>query len=299
MPASQIAQRANRTLRDRGPKRGLNLKEFYPSRSNNSRKGDFGRVVVCGGSDRYAGCLAFNSLAALRGGADLAIVVAPKRAADIVAGYSPDLITVPCQSSFPDPNIAIELLENADALVLGCGITRTPESHRALIDIIQRCKTPMVLDAEALHALAANAASIKGKKALLTPNAGEYQVLSGASWPPTTEARTMAIKTLAAQYDATVIVKGAPDFISDGEQTYVDPRGSPYMTKGGYGDLLAGVAGAHLARGRNLFDAAKVAAFIVGRAGELASSKLGESTLASDVLMHLSFVIHSRRGESL
>jgi NAD(P)H-hydrate epimerase len=278
----------------RGPKRGLNLKEFYPSRSKNARKGDFGRVIVCGGSDRYAGCLAFNSLAALRAGTDLAIVVAPKRAADIVAGYSPDLITVPCDSSFPDPNTAIELLENADALVVGCGVTRTTESHRALLDIIQRCKTPMVLDAEALHALATDAASIKGKQALLTPNAGEYQVLSGTSWPLTEDARRTAVKTLAKQYHATVIVKGAPDIVSDGEQTYVDPRGSPYMTKGGYGDLLAGVAGAHLARGRSPFEAAKVAAFIVGRAGELASSKLGESTLASDVLPYLSVVIHPR-----
>jgi NAD(P)H-hydrate epimerase len=113
----------------------------------------------------------------------------------------------------------------------------------------------MVVDAEALHALAANADSIKGKKALLTPNAGEYEVLSGRSWPPSADAKSTAVKTLAKQYGATVIIKGAPDLISDGEQTYVDPRGSPYMTKGGYGDLIAGVAGAHLARGRSPFEA--------------------------------------------
>src|SRR5207253_6732858 len=172
-----------RTLDARGPVRGLSLKDFYPSRSSNARKGDFGRVIVCGGSDRYAGCLAFNSLAALRAGADLAIVVAPRRAADIVSGYSPDLITVPCDSSFPDPNIAIELLENADGLVVGCGVTRTPESHRALLDIIQRSKSPMVLDAEALHAIATAPDTIKGKHVLLTPNAGEYQVLSKSPWP--------------------------------------------------------------------------------------------------------------------
>src|SRR5713101_8170891 len=258
----------------------IQLSRYYPHRTGTVRKGDFGRVVAAGGSDRYSGCLLFNGLAALRAGADLAIVVAPKRAADIVAGYSPDLITVPCDSSFPDPNIAIELLENADALVVGCGVTRTPESHRALLDIIQRCKTPMVLDAEALHALATNALSIKGKQALLTPNAGEYQVLSGRSWPQTAGAQRTAAKALAKQYNATVIVKGAPDIVSDGEQTYVDPRGSPYMTKGGYGDLLAGVAGAHLARGRTPFDAAKVAAYKVGSAGELAGSWYGESVLA-------------------
>ena len=220
MPSNTSARRADRNLNLGGPKRDLNLKEFYPSRSNDARKGDFGRLVVCGGSNRYAGCLAFNSLAALRAGADLAIVVAPKRAADIVAGYSPDLITVPCDSPFPDPNVAIELLENADALVLGCGVVRTPESHRALVEIIQTCKIPMVLDAEALHALADNADSIKGKKVLLTPNAGEYQVLSGKPWPTTLDAKRGALETLARQYNAAIIVKGAPDLISDGDQTF-------------------------------------------------------------------------------
>src|SRR6266705_1386881 len=289
--------RRNRRVRgdpDSQLKKAVNLREFYPPRSNDVRKGDFGRVVICGGSDRYAGCLAFNSLAALRAGADLAIVVAPRRAADVVAGYSPDLITVPCDTPFPDPNIAVELLENADSLVLGCGVTRTLESHRALVDIIQRCKTPMVLDAEALHAVADDVHTIKGKKALLTPNAGEYQVLSGSPWPPTLDARKTAVETLARRYNATVVVKGAPDLISDGERTYEDLQGSPYLTKGGYGDLLAGVAGAHLARGRTPIDAARVAAFIVGRAGELASAKLGESTLASDILQYFSSVITSR-----
>src|SRR6266567_9434122 len=185
----------------------VDLDRVYPARSSDVRKGDFGRVVICGGSDRYAGCLAFNSLAALRAGADLAIVVAPRRAADIVAGYSPDLITVPCDSPFPDPDVAIELLEKADSLVMGCGVTRTPESHRALMDIIQRCKTPMVLDAEALHAIAATPEMIKGKQALLTPNAGEYQVLSKSPWPENVDGRKTAVQTLAKQYKATVIVK--------------------------------------------------------------------------------------------
>ena len=273
--------------------KALNLKEFYPSRSETARKGDFGRVVVCGGSDRYAGCLGFNALATLRAGADLAIVVAPRRAADIVAGYSPDLITVPCDSPFPDPDLAIESLGNADSLVLGCGVVRTPEAHLALIDIIKRCETPMVLDAEALHALASKRNSIHGKKALLTPNVGEYKILSGTMWPTTLEAQKAAVLALARKYEATIVVKGSPDIISDGNETYVDQQGSPYMTKGGYGDLLAGVAGAHIARGKTPFDAAKVATFIVGKAGKLAAGKLGESTMASDALQYLPTVIQS------
>ena len=126
----------------------------------------------------------------------------------------------------------------------------------------------------------------------MTPNTGEYQVLTGKPWPGSHKERATAARSLARQYSATVIVKGAEDFISDGTRTYVDHAGSPYMTKGGYGDLLAGVAGALLARGHAPFESAKAAAYIVGRAGEMVSKKLGESMLASDVLEMLPVVIH-------
>jgi NAD(P)H-hydrate epimerase len=152
----------------------------------------------------------------------------------------------------------------------------------------------MVLDAEALHAIAASTDAISGKNALLTPNVGEYQILSGSTWPETVDGRRTAVQGLAKQYNATVIVKGAVDFVSDGDRVHLDNTGSPYLTKGGYGDLLAGVAGAHLARGRSPFDAAKVAAFIVGKAGELAGAWFGESVLASDVLSHIDLVVRSR-----
>jgi len=150
--------------------------------------------------------------------------------------------------------------------------------------VIQECETPIVADAEALHALASGPDVIHGKKILLTPNAGEFQVLSGRPWPRTGKERATSVKSLAAKYHATVIVKGGLDFVSDGSRVVIDRAGSPYMTKGGDGDLLAGVAGALMARGHSPFDAARVAAYIVGRAGEMASKKFGEGTLASDTL---------------
>ena len=162
------------------------------------------------------------------------------------------------------------------------------------MEVIDGCQKPMVLDAEALHALASNPRVLKNKIALLSPNAGEYKVLAGESWPSKLDQRKTAAQMLAEQYGSTVIVKGSPDVMSDGQRTYIDTNGSSYMTKGGYGDLLAGVAGAQLARSATPFEAARVAAFIVGRAGQLASSKFGESTLASDVLEYFSSVIRSR-----
>jgi ADP-dependent NAD(P)H-hydrate dehydratase / NAD(P)H-hydrate epimerase len=272
------------------------LSKYYAFRPKNSRKGDFGRLIIAGGSDRYAGCLAFNALAALRAGVDLAIVVAPRRAADIVAGYSPDLITVPCASAFPEPRIVDELLSNADALLLGCGVARTRPAHNALLTIIRKCTQPIVVDAEALHAIADKPGVIRGKRILLTPNAGEFQVLSNTPWPSAREDRTKAVRALAKRYNATVIVKGAEDYISDRETVYVDVEGSPYLTKGGYGDLVAGVAGAMLARGNSPFESAKVAAYLVGRAGNIASRRFGEGTLASDTLTQLPLLLP--RGRS-
>jgi ADP-dependent NAD(P)H-hydrate dehydratase / NAD(P)H-hydrate epimerase len=240
--------------------------------------------------------LAFNALAALRSGADLSIIIAPRRAADIAAGYSPDLITATCATSFPDPIVAQEFLSRADSVIIGCGVIRTPAAHRALLSIIESCTAPLVVDAEALHALASKPNARRGKRMLLTPNAGEYQVLTGRAWPSSRKERSVATKSLARRYNSTVIVKGSEDFISDGTGIHIDHAGSPNMTKGGYGDLLAGVAGALLARGHMPYESATVSAYIVGRAGEIASRKLGEGTLASDLLEQLPFVIGRSTG---
>ena len=274
----------------------MDLKKFYPSRPRSSRKGDFGRIVVAGGSNEYSGCLAFNGLAALKAGADLAIIVAPNRAADIAACYSPDLITVPCNTPFPDPKLVRDRLSRADALIIGGGVVRTPQSHTALLKIIGDCSKPIIADAEALHAIASHPSACRGKQVLLTPNAGEYKVLAGQTWPETATDKTRAVKALARRYTASVIVKGADDYISDGTHVYVDHEGSPYMTKGGYGDLVAGVAGAVVARGYSPFEAGKVAAYIVGRAGSMASKKFGESTLASDTLDEIPFAIRRNKN---
>jgi ADP-dependent NAD(P)H-hydrate dehydratase / NAD(P)H-hydrate epimerase len=273
----------------------VNLHRIYPARPKNARKGDYGRVLIAGGSDRYAGCLAFNALAALKAGADLSIIIAPRRAADIVAGYSPDLITVACSSAFPDPRIVRDFRSSADALVLGCGVVRTRQAHKALLEILEESSCPVVADAEALHAIAARPGISLGKKILLTPNAGEFKVLSRKSWPSSKKERTASVRVLARQFGATVIVKGAEDYISDGERVHVDEEGSPFLTKGGYGDLLAGVAGAILARGQSPFDAARAAAYIVGRAGKIAAKRLRESTLASDALAELPNALSQRR----
>lgn len=286
----------------------MDLSQFFPPRPEESRKGDFGRVLVVGGSERYAGAPAFNALAALRCGADLVTVLAPRRAADIVASYGPDLITHPCEGDFPELADVEELLPYADAVVIGGGIERSSKAHRALRAILGALRKPMVVDAEGLRALAGDKGLVRGKVALLTPHGGEYQAMTGREWPKDEKHREEACRVAAEELGATVIVKGRREVISDGKRLARDEAGSPYLTKGGYGDLIAGAAGAMLARGQarsrseggsrgpqdaacTPFDAARFAAFVVGRAGELASAELGESTLASDALAQIPRVL--------
>lgn len=265
----------------------MDLARLYPERPPDARKGDFGRVVVAGGSERYTGAPALSALAALRAGADLAIVVAPRRAADVVATFAPDLITVPCDTPFPEPALVAGELARAQALVLGGGVERTDSAHAALRDVVRRASVPMVLDAEALHAIAADPAVLRGKRALLTPHGGEYRVVAGEPWPDAPDARREAVRAAAKRLGAAVIVKGATDVASDGARVEEDPESSPFLTKGGYGDLLAGVAGALLARGAGPLEAGLGAARIVGRAGRLAAEGAREGTLASDALRRI------------
>lgn len=221
-------------------------------------------------------------------------MIAPKRAADIVATHSPDLITVPCESRFPDPEVVMELSGNTDALVVGCGVERTKKAHASLVKIIRDYPGPVVIDAEALHAVAKSPRIVSGRQVLLTPNGGEFKVLTGKPWPASNEDRRASIKSLSKRFGCVVIVKGALDYISDGTRVHIDREGSPYLTKGGYGDLLAGAAGAFMARRATPFDAAKAAAFLIGKAGELAAEKFGEGTLASDALVEVPRIIMPR-----
>lgn len=269
----------------------MDLRAIYRLRPEEPVKGDFGRVLVVGGSDRYAGAPAFNALAALRAGADLVHVIAPRRAADLVASYAPDLITIPVGGPHPTWDDVRDNVARADAIVIGGGVERSEASHRELRTILREAGKPTVIDAEALHALAADPSLVQGKRALLTPNPHEYAVLAGTPWPASADERSHAARELARRFSCAVVVKGRYEVVSDGERVERDDAGSPYLTKGGYGDLLAGAAGAFLARGASPFDAARAAAFLVGSAGELAAKELGESTLASDALAKFPEVI--------
>jgi len=126
---------------------------------------------------------------------------------------------------------------------------------------------------------------ITGKNFLITPHLYEFYVLTNKKVDELSqEDRIRTVKEEAARLKTTILLKGAIDIISDGKEVALNTTGCGFMTKGGMGDTLAGIAGALMSRGINVFEAAQAAVYINGLAGELASKKLKESVTATDLI---------------
>jgi hydroxyethylthiazole kinase-like uncharacterized protein yjeF len=269
--------------------RGL-LKKAYPPRNAWNHKGQHGKLLVIAGSQQYTGSPVFNCMAALRAGADLVHLYSCRRAADIAANFSPDVITIPFEGtriSTWNVRQALTILPSYQGLVVGGGLGSHPDTLKAVRQILAGCSIPAVVDADALRAVAAHESCLKGGKFVLTPHADEFRALEGIAPSLGLQSRCGQVRKLAARIRQVVLLKGHLDVISDGTQVLLNRTGSPCMTKGGGGDCLAGICGALLARGLPTLEAAATAAFINGRAGSLACKEFGEGYIASDLLARI------------
>lgn len=250
-------------------------------RNKNSHKGTNGRILVIGGSELYTGAPALVGLAALRTGADLVHIAAPKRVADICASFSPDLITIPLSGQHFAQKHLKELqtyVEKVDCVVIGPGLGRSKETGKAVISFIKACKIPMVIDADALKLVVANLRIILKKNCVLTPHRKEFELLSGK------KSEAEEVRKFAAHHDAIILLKAPIDIITDGRKTEFNSTGNAGMTVGGTGDVLSGVVAGLIAQGVELFDAALKGAKINGIAGDTCRSKMGYGFMASDLL---------------
>ncbi|MCK4967865.1 MAG: NAD(P)H-hydrate dehydratase, partial [Candidatus Aenigmarchaeota archaeon] len=157
------------------------LKNVFVSRDTNAKKGDYGRVLVIGGSKVYTGAPALSALSALSCGCDISVIAAPKRAADICATFSPNLITYPLDGDFIEEKHLNEikpLIDKADAIVIGPGLGREEKTKKAIIKLLEIIKKPTVIDADAIAAVKLNKKILKGKPFVITPHRGEFKELA-------------------------------------------------------------------------------------------------------------------------
>jgi NAD(P)H-hydrate epimerase len=263
-----------------------------------AHKGDFGRLLVVGGSEVFSGAPTLVALAALRTGADIVYLAAPAKTAYAVSSISPDLITLKLQGEHLNcENITAlsSYVETVDAVVLGPGLGLHPETMSFVEDflnVVERAQKPLLLDADGLKAFARFKKPLK-TRAVFTPHSGEYAVLTGQRLPEDLQKRAKEIQKTAAMLNVTLLVKGHVDIISDGKNLKFNFTGNPGMTVGGTGDVLSGIAGALLAQGNTPFAAAAAAAFANGASGDFAVEKLGYHIVASDLIEWIPQVLNN------
>ena len=278
------------------------LNKIYKERPRGAKKYDFGLLIVIGGSDFYSGSPALAAMAAFKSGVDMVRIIAPKRAADIIASFSPNLAAYPLEGKWLEKKhlaTLIEMTESAKtvshgktAVVIGGGMGRSEETQGVILEYLARISVPAVVDADAIHALSKKPGIISGKPFLITPHTYEFFVLTGREvYKLPQEEKIKAVLEETDHLKTTILLKGRTDIISDGKSVALNKTGGPFLTVGGAGDTLAGICGAILARGIDPFLTAQVAAFINGLAGEIAFKKLGEGLMATDLIEAIPEVI--------
>ncbi len=228
-----------------------------PSRPRTAHKWSTGSVLVVGGSSGMTGAAVLAGKAALGFGAGAVGLAVPEDAADVAAASAPELL----HYSIDD------LPERYDVLLIGPGMGSDRVDLAA--KLISSWEGPVVVDADALAAVGSELTASRRFGTVVTPHAGEFKRMTGQ------EPSYLRARELAGRLDATVLLKGNPTFITDGEVPWVVNTGGPELATIGTGDVLAGMTAALLAGGEAPVVAARSAAYWHGRAGaEIARTRV-------------------------
>lgn len=258
-------------------------------------KGDYGHVLVIGGSIGLTGAPALCALSCLRTGAGLVTLAVPKSVYLIVASKLTEVMVYPLPETAggtlsTGAGTALKpLLAKADCVALGPGLSRNSTTVRAVWQLVAGVHLPIVLDADGINAFAGGArtklARAKGT-IVMTPHPGEMARLLGISVAEVQKNRGQLAKKTAKELKAVVVLKGHKTVVAHPSgKWYVNQTGNPGMATAGTGDLLTGMIAALIGQGLDPFAAAKAGVYLHGLAGDLAAKRVGQvGLIASDVL---------------
>lgn len=263
-------------------------------RDRDAHKGDFGHLLVIAGSLGKAGAAVMTAKGALRSGCGLVSVATPVSLVPIIQQQFAEAMVIPAGESI-DGTLGIgseeELLKASGrmrACAIGPGLSTHYETAQVVKNLVQRMEVPLVIDADALNAVAGSADILAKAKApvIVTPHPGEMARLLGISTDDVQRDRIGSAKGFAEEYDITVVLKGAGTVIATPEgDAFINAGGNPGMATGGTGDVLTGMIGSLLAQGYGPTEAACLGVYLHGRAGDLAAADKGEAgMIAGDLI---------------
>jgi NAD(P)H-hydrate epimerase len=282
---------------------------LLPDRPRDAHKGTFGTAVVLAGSLGFTGAAYLAATAAARTGAGLVRLLVADTIYPILAAKCTEVMATPVQEVAPGAvghaayDIVLRHLATAEAGVIGPGLGRDRSTWRLVLDLLQHVTCPLVVDADALNALAdAPRSKTKlGKNRVLTPHPGEMARLTGKTVEAIAADRVGAARKAAKDWGAVVVLKGARTVVAhpDGRSSE-DPHEVPALATGGTGDVLSGIIGGLLAQGSPPYEAAVSGVYIHAAAGRRVQQRLGESgLLASDLLLEIPLVMNVLRQGGL
>lgn len=260
------------------------VRELLPLRKANAHKGDAGRVVICAGSPGYTGAAALASDAAVKAGAGLVSLYTPLSSRDVLAIKLTEVMVHGLLERMPGilgggaASDVASSAEAADVLAIGPGLGTSESTQEAVRTILQKITTPVVIDADALTALADHTEILAAMQAqkVLTPHPGEMARLTGLEIAEIEADRINVAKKYAEEWQAIVVLKGAPTVIGCPNGTvYVNSTGNSSLATGGSGDVLTGIIAGLAAQEISLQEAAICGVYLHGLAAELTGIDIG------------------------
>jgi len=255
-----------------------------PKRDSKAHKGDFGKVLLIGGSQDYVGALGLAGIAALRTGVDNVTVAAPTKVAWALNTLTPDLITKKFDCLYFDKkhiHPVVKLAKDYDCVLIGNGIGRRSNMFCiGVITLLSAKKKLLVVDADAVKSISLRNVD----NAILTPHKQEFQTLL-----ENTRIRKLQLKKHIA--NNVIVVKSSIDVIYAKNKITYNKSGNPAMTVGGTGDILAGLAAGFYAQTKDSWNSAIAAAYINGLCGDIVRGDVGDGLIASDMLKKLAYTI--------
>lgn len=267
---------------------------FPKKRESDSHKGNFGNLLVIGGSSSMRGAAVLNTLAALRCGVGLVKVASVEKCVDTVSILAPEATFAELESDMDgfmlfDDNMEIISgeLAKAKAVVIGSGMGVTNDTAELVRFVVKNAVCPVVIDADGLNCIARDEKILAERKSelILTPHPAEMARLCKCSTAEVNGNRILMAKEYAVEYGVTLVLKGAGTIVTNGKDTAANITGNAGMSRGGSGDVLSGMIGAVVARGYSPFQSACAGVWIHGLAGDRAAEKLGqEAMLPRDII---------------
>ena len=266
------------------------IKDVLPKRHANTHKGTYGRLLMYCGNENMTGAAILAANAALRSGVGLVNIARDKETIRILQNH----LIEPVFSVLSNENAQRELLDlsqKASAILIGCGMGTAESDKNILFSLIKNANCNIIIDADGINALCENKLILKEAKCtpILTPHPLEFARLLRKTTDEVSKDRIGLARSFASEYGCVLVLKGASTVIASPDgRLAINASGNPGLSKGGSGDVLAGLISSLKAQGLSAFDSAVIGAYLHGKAADILRTSISEyGLLPSDLPMEI------------